>query len=60
MKEKVVRKKYCRVCRKEIKPGDSWERHSEGKSRILYCALCAITVNRMVAEMYKMQDYRYP
>lgn len=60
MKTKTIRKKYCRVCRKEIKPGDSWERHSDGKSRILYCSVCAANVNHEMAEMYKMSDIRYP
>jgi RNase P subunit RPR2 len=60
MKVSIERRRFCRVCRKEIKPGDSWERHSIGKSRVLYCSSCADKVNRELAESYKMSDIRYP
>jgi hypothetical protein len=58
--KKGGRKRRCHECKEEIKPGDSWERHSTGKSRFTYCSNCAERVNEEEREAYETQDHHYP
>jgi hypothetical protein len=58
--KKGGRKRRCHECKDEIKPGDSWERHSYGKGRYLYCSNCAERIRREQMETDRMEDRRYP
>lgn len=58
--KKGGRKRRCHECKEEIKPGDSWERHSYGKGRYLYCSNCAERIRQEQYETDRMEDRRYP
>jgi DNA-directed RNA polymerase subunit RPC12/RpoP len=58
--KKGGRKRRCSECKTEIKPGDSWERHSYKKSRYLYCGNCAERIRQEQRETDRMEDRRYP
>jgi hypothetical protein len=58
--KKGGRKRRCHKCKDEIKPGDSWERHSYGKGRYLYCGNCGERVRQEQRETDRMEDRRYP
>jgi hypothetical protein len=58
--KKGGRKRRCHECKDEIKPGDSWERHSYGKGRYVYCSNCAERIRQEQRETDRMEDRRYP
>ena len=54
------RKRRCHECKIEIKPGDSWERHSHGKGRYLYCGNCAERIRHEQHETERYEGRYYP
>jgi hypothetical protein len=58
--KKGGRKRRCSECKIEIKPGDSWERHSYKKSRYLYCGNCAERIRQEQQETERYEGRYYP
>jgi hypothetical protein len=58
--KKGGRKRRCHECKDEIKPGDSWERHSYGKGRYLYCGNCAERIRQEQRETDRYEGRYYP